>query len=209
MGPTAHVDHRCGNRWLSRRRCALPAASTHPVVDEVPGRGVSGRRFPGPRRQRLPRCDAVGLVRCRTLRLDEREQRRFVQRHGAHSGRVGQGRYQSHCSTIGMSHQRQRGAARARTGSISATSSLMAMTRSECHSGLLPEPRNRRQHVEIGARRFHQPAPLRRAAGVRVQAHDPGAGTASRQKGSGTDISVSWGCNAAYRREDKAYKLPA
>jgi len=33
------------------------------------------------------------------------------------------------------------------------------------------------QHVEVRCKQFHQPAPLRRAAGVRVQAYDAGTRT--------------------------------
>jgi len=187
MRPSPNVRHRGGDRRLARLGRLLPRAGAHPVVDEVAGGGGLVSRVEGGDRSGDGAADSVGVVRGGLVRLDEREQRRLVERHRAHAPRVRERRDQRYRGAVGMTHQRERrpgGMARRRGGAGSGEHRLDERNLVVQADDPVRRPvrtlarvvRVGREDAELRREQLQQPAPLRRAAGVRMQADDARAG---------------------------------
>ena len=107
MRPSAHIRHRRGNRCLAFLGGVHPGSGSHPVVDESLGGCVLVARVEGGARVSHYVADSFGFVRRGCLRIEQREQRWFVQGHCTYTTGVGQGRDQRDRGAIGMSNQRQ------------------------------------------------------------------------------------------------------
>ena len=186
MGPAANVDGRGGDRLASRLGHLLPGAFAHPVVDERFGGPIAIAAVEGERGVGHRLADAVGGVRWRRLGVDEREQGRLVQHQAANACRLVQGRPQRDRRAVGVADQGQRraGVAQHRLDQRDLVGKA-DLPVGRPFGALAGAVRVGCEDAKARRKKLHQPAPLARAARVRVQADDAGAAAGVADEGQG------------------------